>query len=705
MSEASAVYSVSSILPLQQLSQEVYDKKYRLTDKTGAIIDQTSEDTFKRVAKALAAVETTDTAKKKWEKEFLWALQHGAVPAGRIMSNAGAQKHKSSTTLINCVVSQSISDSMDSILSTVKDAGISLKSGAGIGYCFSNLRPRGAYVSGVGATSSGPISFMDIYDQMCSTISSAGGRRGAQMATFHIYHPDVEEFVTAKRQNGRLRQFNVSVLITYDFIDAVNNDKDWDLYFPVLSTEDLCNSKIVWKKWHHHDEKYTVNDSGLVQCKVYRTVRARKLWNNIMKSAYEFSEPGIILVDQINRLNNAWFCEEIYCSNPCGEVPLPPHGACLLGSVNLTHFVSNPFTEDAEFDWEGYKQVVRVFTRMLDNVVEINGLPLPQQRQEIERKRRHGMGVLGLGSALAMLRIRYGHQKALEFTEQVMQEMVVEGWKVGVELAKEKGPAPVMEEEFSVAELKKSGKRVPKRFAEFQSVKGKELFTDSEYFQQVCDQLSGEKQEEFIALWDDMGKYGARFTHHTAIAPTGTIAASFGNNCSSGIEPSFSHSYVRNLTVQGKKSRQAMKTYSYEALLWKELYENEAYPEYFVEADSVYPTEHLDMQAAAQHWVDQSISKTINLPTEIPFDEFKKVYDYGIEKGLKGTTVFRYNPETLQGVLVKEDELSKTLYEFKCDDGTNMVLKGSDTVMYEGEEHNVAMLYDAIKEGRYERGY
>ena len=452
--QAEAIDIDSKEIPLQEASLDIWDKKYRLKSKSGEMIDLTIDDTFKRVARAIADVEPTEEKREHWYGEFLWALRRGAIPAGRITSNAGAQAHKPATSTINCTVSGTITDSMNGILEKVHEAGLTLKAGCGIGYEFSTLRPKGAYVSGAGAYTSGPLSFMDIYDKMCFTVSSAGGRRGAQMATFEIGHPDVMEFIRAKREDGRLRQFNCSLLITDEFIEAVENNESWSLAFPINEHEaqelDLENPEhVLWREWPHTDG-YVSREDGLVACRIYKTIPARRLWDMIMSSTYDFAEPGFILVDRINEMNNNWFCENIRATNPCGEQPLPPYGACLLGSINLTRFVEHPFTEKASFNWKAYRKVVRIFTRMLDNVVEINGLPLGKQRDEIQRKRRHGMGFLGLGSTLTMMRMCYGSVDSLEFTEQVAKEMAIAGWEEGLELSRERGPAPIMNEQFEV---------------------------------------------------------------------------------------------------------------------------------------------------------------------------------------------------------------------------------------------------------------
>ena len=1078
----------ASDVKYQAASLDIWDKKYRLRAKDGTCVDKDLDDTYQRVARALSEVESTEN-RQHWYEEFLWALRHGAIPAGRITSNAGALEHKPATSTINCTVSGIIPDSMDAILGKVHEAGLTLKAGCGIGYEFSTLRPKGAYVSGAGAYTSGPLSFMDIYDKMCFTVSSAGGRRGAQMATFDVGHPDVMDFIRAKREDGRLRQFNLSLLITDEFMLAVEENADWKLAFPITEKEshedgiDINNSdEIVWREWPIHDG-YVVNEEGLVACKVYKTIKAHRLWDMIMTSTYDFAEPGFILIDKVNEMNNNWFCENIRATNPCvtadtwvhtvagprqvndligtkfnaqidgqshasgdegffktatkpvvrlqttegyqlrltrdhrvrrvtkftrhatetewceadqlqtgdrvllndhrqacewqaeythgqgylmgllvgdgtlkadkavlsawkssavangvdsqfsngvtalmaealkaaqslphrsdfngwhevagrgeyrlstaalkelaeelgmqpgdkaitpvmerassdfyrgflrgmfdadgsvqgsqqkgvsvrlaqsdlprleavqrmllrlgiashlyknrrsagmqslpdgkggtkeyaikaqhelvisgenltqfsalvgfadtdkmtrledalksykrqlnrerfvarvesispdgvedvydvqvpgintfdangihahncGEQPLPPYGSCLLGSINLTRFVHNPFTEQAFFDWEEFEKTVGIFTRMLDNVVEINGLPLEGQRKEILSKRRHGMGFLGLGSTVTMLQMKYGSKKSVEFTERVSKELSMAGWRAALELAKEKGPAPIMEQDFEITaemlrkrpEMKRDGYKVGKK------IKGKVLHAKySRYMQQVA--------EEDPALGEQLAKVGARFTHHSSIAPTGTISLSLANNASNGIEPSFAHHYARNVIREGKKSKEKVDVFSFELLAYRELVNKEAMPyskeegeelpDYFITAEDISPKEHVDIQAASQKWIDSSISKTANVPTDFKFDEFKDIYTYAYHQGLKGCTTFRFNPEAFQGVLVKDSDLEKTLYKFTLENGEVVELKGNEEIEYDGEIHSAANLYDALKEGYY----
>jgi ribonucleoside-diphosphate reductase alpha chain len=1072
-------------ISFQEASFDIWDKKYRLTAKDGSPIDGSMDDTYKRVARALADVEAEEL-REQWNESFLWALRHGAIPAGRVTSNAGALEHKPATSTINCTVSGTIRDSMDDILNKVHEAGLTLKAGCGIGYEFSTLRPRGAYVSGAGAYTSGPLSFMDIYDKMCFTVSSAGGRRGAQMGTFDIGHPDVLEFIRSKRENGRLRQFNLSLLITDEFMKAVKADGEWQLAFPVgvkefeVDRPDLSDSsQFVWREWPNADG-YVANEEGLVACKIYKTLPARRVWDVIMSSTYDFAEPGFILIDRVNEMNNNWWAEDIRATNPCvtadtrlatqfgmvrigdlydarvdiqatvdtralgeglgvdvrpaipafmtassadvyrvvtkdgyeikatewhdfyttrgkiklkdlkpgdelliqsgkgqfggkgsaelgnllgmltgdghftnrgnnqeaavvnlwgadralaetfvssinsmiegyseglrdyqvsavavparnmvmirsvilarvlahygftskcktevpeivwrgteecvkgylrglfqadgtvnvsgnastscsirlasselgllkdvqmllanfgifsrvlkrrnagtrllpdgkgstseyscktdyelivdgesreyfmadigflseeknakyrqwqkgkaliksqrftsrvaeitfvgreavfdttqedhntvifngvvtgqcGEQPLPPYGSCLLGSVNLTKFVIDPFTEDARFDWETYRKVVKVFTRMLDNVVEVNGLPLQQQRDEILSKRRHGMGFLGLGSTITMLCMKYGSKKSVAFTQNISREMAIAGWEAGLELAREKGPAPIMNKEFTVTRemLRKRPEMVKDGWRVGAKVAGRVLHARySRYMQRIA--------EAAPELVDELAEVGARFTHHTSIAPTGTISLSLANNASNGIEPSFAHHYFRNVIREGKKSKEKVDVFSFELLAYRELVNQRAMPnstnvaeklpDYFISADDIGPKEHVDIQAAAQLWVDSSISKTANVPTDYKYEDFKDIYMYAFEQGLKGCTTFRFNPEAFQGVLVKEEDLKNTTYVFTLEDGTEVEARGDQEIEYDGEMHTAANLFDALKEGYY----
>jgi ribonucleoside-diphosphate reductase alpha chain len=556
---------------------------------------------------------------------------------------------------------------------------------------------------------------MDIYDKMCFTVSSAGGRRGAQMGTFDIGHPDVMEFIRAKREDGRLRQFNLSLLVTDEFMQAVIKEDDWALAFPVtqkeLDEEELDindHTQFVWREWPEPGN-YVKDKQGLVACKIYKTLPAHRVWDLIMASTYDFAEPGFVLIDKVNEMNNNWFEENIRATNPCGEQPLPPYGSCLLGSVNLTRFVVDPFSDKARFDWDAFRKVVKTFTRMLDNVVEINGLPLPQQRNEIQRKRRHGMGFLGLGSTITMMRMQYGDKGAVEFTEAVARELALAGWEEALELANEKGPAPIMSEQFEVTEemLRKRPEMTADGYQVGDKVPGRILHARySRYMQRVAD--------EAPQLVEKLAEVGARFTHHSSIAPTGTISLSLANNASNGIEPSFAHHYFRNVIRTGKKTKEKVDVYSFEMLAYRELVDKDAtpagasvdgvgtsLPDYFITAEDVSPKAHVDIQAAAQKWIDSSISKTANVPTDYAYEDFKDIYLYAYEQGLKGCTTFRFNPEAFQGVLVKEKDLKNTVYKFELADGSTVELKGDEEIEYDGEVHTAANLFDALKEGYY----
>lgn len=682
-----------SHIPLQDTSVDIWSGKYQLHDMHDQPVDLTVEDNFVRVATDLASVEKPQL-RNKWFKAFMEAFQFGATPAGRIMSNAGASAHKTAVSLINCTVSGTIEDSMDGIMKGVWEAALTLKSGCGIGYEFSTMRPKGAFVSGAGAQTSGPLPFMDVYDKMCFTVRSAGDRRGAQMGTFDVTHPDVMAFIKAKREDGRFKQFNLSLLITDKFIQAVKDKAIW---------------QPMWKG-EPFGPAYPAED----------------LWNAIMESNYNFAEPGFLLIDRINQYNNLWFCEHMRATNPCGEQPLPAYGACLLGSQNLTKFVLDPFTPHARFDFKKFYAMTRVFTRMLDNVVEHNNLPLPQQREEIMRKRRHGMGYFGVGSMCAMLGIKYGSPACVALTDEISKQMAFANFEEGVALAIEKGEAPVLTEQFTLADIAghlqynrnfKPGKR--KTFT------GRELFLQSHYFDAWREDPQGRR---ILAL---MKKHGSRFSHATSIAPTGTIAFSFGNNASNGIEPSFSHAYVRNVIRPGRNSKEQVEVNSYEYLLYKTLVdalaqptviqltdEQQAYidaggdimqlcralhvlPPQFAATAELTPKEHIDVQAAAQKWIDSSISKTINVPMDISYEDFKDVYMYAVEKGLKGCTTYRPNPTGVSMVLVNPEDQKASLYTFTLEDGSVVQVRGDEMVEYNGEVSTAMNLHDALRDGYY----
>ena len=592
--------------------------------------------------------------------------------------------------------------------------GLAVIHNCGIGYEHSTLRPRGAYVSGAGAYTSGPLSFMDIFDKMCFTVSSAGGRRGAQMGTFDVGHPDVMEFIRAKRENGRLRQFNLSLLITDEFMQAVREDREWKLAFPLSKKEfeseqpDLADAtKFLWREWPVH-EGYVVNDEGLVACKIYKTLPARRMWDVIMTSTYDFAEPGFILIDRVNEMNNNWWCENIRATNPCGEQALPPYGSCLLGSVNLTRFVKHPFGEFAEFDWNEYREVVKVFTRMLDNVVEVNGLPLERQRDEILRKRRHGMGFLGLGSTMTLLKMKYGSPEAVRVHggrhardgRRPLGSRTRAGAREGSGADHERG---VHGHEGDAAQAAGDGEGWLAGGLEDRRTPAARASTAA-----TCSASRGWRRSSCTN-----SPRPARASRTTPPCATGTISLSLANNASNGIEPSFAHHYFRNVIREGKKSKEKIDVYSFELLAYRELVnanaepgatnDAERLPDYFIAADDVTPKEHVEVQAASQKWIDSSISKTANVPTDFPYQKFKDIYLYAHEQGLKGCTTFRFNPEAFQGVLVKGQDLKNTVYKFTLEDGTVVEARGDEEIDYDGEIHTAANLFDAIKDGYYGR--
>ncbi|MCX7847251.1 MAG: adenosylcobalamin-dependent ribonucleoside-diphosphate reductase [bacterium] len=565
----------------QDISWQIWDMKYRYRAEDGTPLEGTVEETWRRVARGLAIYERD---RGYWEERFFECLKdYKFLPGGRILANAGTPRKK--VTMFNCYVLNTIEDSMEGIFATVRNAALTQKQGGGIGMDFSTLRPQGAFIRGCHATASGPVSFMRVFDATCRTILSAGQRRGAQMAVLSCRHPDIEAFIDAKRDGQSLQMFNLSVAITDEFIEAVKEDRNWDLVF---------------------------------DGKVYKTVRARDLWQKIMRSTYDYAEPGFILIDRINAMNNLYYCEEIRATNPCGEQPLPPFGACLLGSVNLTRFVQKPFTREARVDFEGIRRTVEVAVRLLDNTIDISNYPLEQQRDEAQRKRRMGIGITGLGDALVFLGVRYGSAEAQRVAGEMMKEICHTAYRASIELAKEKGSFPMLD---------------------------KEKYLRGKFIEQLPEDIRA-----------GIAKYGIRNSHLTSIAPTGTISL-FAGNISSGLEPIFAFSYVRKVrTGRGDETvEQEVCDYAYR--MYRDDYKGDIrhLPEYFVTTDMITPREHVDMQAALQPYVDSSISKTINVPTEFPFEQFEDIYMYAYERGLKGCTTFRPN-ERMMGVLVRKEE-------------------------------------------------
>lgn len=573
------------------IAEQIWDMKYRFKEADGTPLDGTVEDTWRRIARALAVVEKDAD---HWENEFYGALEDFKfLPAGRITAGAGTARK---VTLFNCFVMGTIPDSMGGIFDMLKEAALTMQQGGGIGYDFSTIRPKGALVTGVAADASGPLSFMDVWDSMCRTIMSAGSRRGAMMATMRCDHPDIEDFITAKSDAARLRMFNVSVLVTDPFMEAVKSNGSWDLVF---------------------------------DGKVYQTVKARDLWNKIMRSTYDYAEPGVIFIDRINKANNLGYCETIAATNPCGEQPLPPYGACLLGSINLARLVKDPFEVDADLDIDGLSKLVATAVRMMDNVVDASEFPLQQQAQEAQAKRRIGLGVTGLADALLMTGLRYGSDEAARQTDRWLHAIARAAYLASVELAKEKGAFPLFDAD---------------------------PFLSSDAMMQMDEDVR-----------DQIRAHGIRNALLTSIAPTGTISL-YAGNVSSGIEPVFAYAYTRKV-LQKDGTRTEEEVVDYAVQMWRDKYGDADLPDYFVNAQTLAPLDHVKMQAAAQKWIDSSISKTINCPEDISFDDFQDVYMQAYETGCKGCTTYR--PNDVTGSVLSVSESSEATPE--ADQGADVI--------------------------------
>ena len=617
------------------IAEQIWDMKYRLKDGAGQPIDLSVEDSWRRVARDLARVEKEPAL---WEDRFYAALEDFKfLPAGRILAGAGTGRE---VTLFNCFVMGTIPDSMGGIFDMLKEAALTMQQGGGIGYDFSTIRPRGAEVKGVAADASGPLSFMDVWDAMCRTIMSAGSRRGAMMATMRCDHPDIEAFIEAKQDSARLRMFNLSVLVTDAFMQAVKADASWDLQF---------------------------------DGKIYHTVRARDLWNRIMRATYDYAEPGVIFIDRINQQNSLNYAETIAATNPCGEQPLPPYGACLLGSVNLARLVEAPFTADARLNPEALDELVRTAVRMMDNVVDASKFPLPQQAAEAQAKRRIGLGVTGLADALLMLGLRYGAADAVEQTRAWMKAIARSAYLASVDLAREKGAFP--------------------------------LFDAKKYL------ASGFMRRMDADLREAVKQHGIRNALLTSIAPTGTISL-YAGNVSSGIEPVFAYAYSRKV-LQKDGSRTEEEVVDYAVQMWRDLHGDAPLPDYFVNAQTLAPLDHVAMQAAAQEWVDSSISKTINCPEDISFEDFKDVYLAAWDKGCKGCTTYRPNDVTGSVLSVSE----KAEEAPQADKGADVVyltepldrpaaLEGATyKLKFPGSEHAIYITINDIVQGGHRRPF
>lgn len=725
----------------QNISSEIWNQKYRLYDQVfdqekgeyvNVPLDKTPFHTIIRVSYTLAlsylySLNNSPTKNKEeasklnevFAKFFaVMALNYG-FGAGRIMANAGALKYKRSTTLINCTVMKQIPDSIEGIMEVAKEAALTLKSGAGVGYDFSSIRPVGSLVRGAGAGTSGLLSFMEIFDRVCSVIMSAGGRRGAQMAVIDYRHPEVVDVFQAKRKDGTLRYFNISVGIDGKFFEAIKNDETIEQWFwepdgsleikEVLSEKDevvLSNgevAKIIRKNFspynfdsykyfvfdkdhseyeHSKKDKHFTEFTEVFRKRVFRTIKAKDLYDTIMQSTYDYAEPGVLFLDKINegnplnnedRKNNGFYVENIRATNPCGEQPLPFYGSCNLGSVFIHSFVIEPFSEKdpyENYDFEALYKVARIMNLMLDAVNNITNLPLEELRKQAEFTRRHGLGITGLADMLAMLGLKYSSEEGRKFVEKVMQVIAEASLDENVYLAKILGPAPA-------------------------KVRVKDWYLSRHY--SFLKEKKNYDENELL-----------RYSHATSVAPTGTMSLSWGNNISNGIEPIFSYYYVRNIRVPGKLTKVSEEVLNFTIFLIKKKFKVEIEEAEKIAKEMGIETtndlrveDHIYMQAVVQDYVDSAVSKTCNIPTDYPFEDFKKAYMLAYDLGLKGFTTFRFNPKFGVGVIVKKDDLEKTKIKFVTDLGEEIIVKASDEIIYDGEKHLAGNLYEALKEGIY----
>jgi len=580
------------------ISHHIWETKYRYVDRRHT--ERAIADTWRRVARALAAIEQDP---KGWEEKFFAILEDFKfLPGGRIQAGASVPRN---VTLFNCFVMGAIEDSMPGIFRSLQEAALTMQEGGGVGIDFSTLRPRGTPAKAAGNIASGAVSFMHIWDAMCGTILSTGARRGAMMATLRCDHPDIEEFVAAKQKSGQLRRFNLSVQVTDDFIAAVRRNELWPLLFPASAFHD--DGEMVLREWPGKD--------GSVPCRVVRRVNARQLWDRILRSTYDYAEPGVLFIDRINHLNNLWYRERISATNPCGEIPLPPYGACDLGSLNLTRFVLAPFTSEARIDLQSVEHTTAIAVRFLDNVIDVSRFPLPLQAENARGSRRIGLGITGLADTLVMLGLTYGGAESLTLAANVMRSICHAAYRASIALAKEKTSFPYFE---------------------------RDRYLEGAFIQRLPDDIRA-----------GIAGAGIRNSHLLAIAPTGTVSL-LAENISSGLEPIFAGSYERNVLSEDGTAKAFMLT-DYALDLWQRAADSRTgAPKGFVTAGDLPVSAHLEMQAVLQPFVDNSISKTINVPNNTPFDDFSQIYDVAYDRGLKGCTTFRSNPTT--GAVLTERE-------------------------------------------------
>ena len=575
------------------VSRLIWESKYRYAAESGEK-EHTIQQSWQRVASHLSACEPKQ--RDYWQQQFYSILNDFRfLPGGRILASSGVP---SQLTLFNCFVMGEIEDSIDGIFNILKESALTLQQGGGVGCDFSQLRPQGVHTRRVGSIASGPVSFMRIWDSMCATLLSTGTRRGAMMATLRCDHPDIELFIRAKQNPDELRHFNLSVLVSDEFMQAVENDDDWPLVFPVSHLSAQADARTVQRHWHSSHEAET--------CQIMKVIRARDLWDQLMRASYDFAEPGVLFIDRINRMNNLNWCEHISATNPCGEIPLPPYGACDLGSINLTTFVSEPFNALAKLDFEAFSQTAAIATRLMDNVIDTSLFPLPAQQHQAQDTRRIGLGITGLADTLIMLGIPYGSETACHLAASIMQIICHSAYRSSIGLAREKGSFPVL---------------------------NKEEYLATPFIQSLPEDIQ-----------HGIRQYGIRNSHLTAIAPTGTISL-LANNISSGLEPVFDWRFQRRILLENGQHENCSVT-DYACDLWQRTFGNDSLPGQLVTARNLSPAEHLQMQAAIQPFVDNAISKTINIPENYRFDQYQDIYRQAYKLGLKGCTTFRPNPVT-----------------------------------------------------------
>ncbi|MFW6092930.1 MAG: adenosylcobalamin-dependent ribonucleoside-diphosphate reductase [Pseudomonadota bacterium] len=598
------------------IARHVWETKYRYVAGDDAV-DRTVEDTWHRVAAALAAVEHHEAG--GWQQRFVEALtDFRFLPGGRILAGAGTGRH---VTLFNCFVMGRIEDAMEAIFESLKEGALTMQAGGGVGFDFSTLRPQGTRAHETGNIASGPVSFMRIWDAMCATVLSTGARRGAMMATLRCDHPDIETFVAAKADPRELRHFNCSVLATDAFMTAVADDADWPLVFPAAQLAESAPGPVIERPWP--------GSGGSVPCRIVRTIPARHLWQRIMRATYDYAEPGVLFIDRINERNNLRYTEEISATNPCGEQPLPPYGACDLGSINLTRFVAQPFSSRATFDFEAVERLVPVAVRMLDNVIDASLFPLRAQADQARRTRRIGLGITGLADALAMLGVHYASDAGRAAAAGMMRSIRDAAYRASVGLAREKGAFPLLDPDAFLAAPGPAGLDAGLRNA--------------------------------------IARHGIRNSHLTTVAPTGTISL-LAENVSSGIEPAYELYFRRRvLAADGHWSEHELEDYAHR--LWRRAHQDAPPPDALVTAPELSPGAHLDMEAAVAPYVDSAISKTINVPEDLAFDAFESVYRQAYDLGLKGCTTFRPNPVT-GSILSGDDDAGREqrcTIERECD--------------------------------------